>query len=148
MYLISSNDRLQLWTMYCESTAAMYNCNADQHIAASSTVMDFWARVTPGILQLLSHSKVVSLSSFLVGLSNHGTCIILTCNTAKEKVSSSGHENDHNCYSSCISLSMVKTRKYIADGMVKTRKCITEFKMSCTQNPCQDDRMNFRALLF
>jgi len=50
----------QLWTMYCESIAAMYNSTSENYVAASSTVMDFWARVTPGILQLLSHSKVVS----------------------------------------------------------------------------------------
>ena len=49
----------QLWTMYCESIAAMYNSTSENYVAASSTVMDFWARVTPGILQLLSHSKVV-----------------------------------------------------------------------------------------
>ncbi|XP_052767692.1 protein unc-79 homolog [Mya arenaria] len=50
----------QLWTMYCESIAAMYNSTSENYVAASSTVMDFWARVTPGILQLLSHSKVLA----------------------------------------------------------------------------------------
>jgi hypothetical protein len=52
---------LQLWTMYCESAAEQYSSHTDQHQAASITVMDFWARVTPGILQLLSHSKVVGV---------------------------------------------------------------------------------------
>lgn len=50
----------QLWTMYCESAAAQYNSNSEQHMTASVNVMDFWARVTPGILQLLSHSKVLA----------------------------------------------------------------------------------------
>ena len=46
--------------MYCESAAAM-ECTADHKQADVAMVMDFWARVTPGIMQLLSHSKVVSL---------------------------------------------------------------------------------------
>ncbi|XP_052267084.1 protein unc-79 homolog [Dreissena polymorpha] len=50
----------QLWTMYCESIAAMYNSSSEQYQAGTSSVMDFWARVTPGILQLLSHSKVLA----------------------------------------------------------------------------------------
>ncbi|XP_064602074.1 protein unc-79 homolog isoform X2 [Liolophura sinensis] len=48
----------QLWTMYCESAATMHPAGSESHITASSTIMDFWARVTPGVLQLLSHSKV------------------------------------------------------------------------------------------
>ena len=47
--------------MYCESFAALSSPLADSYTTAHGTVMDFWARVTPGILQLLSHSKVVSL---------------------------------------------------------------------------------------
>ncbi|KAK3579717.1 hypothetical protein CHS0354_000200 [Potamilus streckersoni] len=50
----------QLWTMYCESAAAQYSPNSDQHQNAMTTIMDFWGRVTPGILQLLSHSKVLA----------------------------------------------------------------------------------------
>ncbi|ESO85360.1 hypothetical protein LOTGIDRAFT_154853 [Lottia gigantea] len=50
----------QLWTMYCESAAAMHPQNSEQYDTASAMVMDFWARVTPGILQLLSHSKVLA----------------------------------------------------------------------------------------
>ncbi|XP_046579791.1 LOW QUALITY PROTEIN: protein unc-79 homolog [Haliotis rubra] len=47
----------QLWTMYCESAAALHPQNSEQYQSASAHIMDFWARVTPGILQLLSHSK-------------------------------------------------------------------------------------------
>ncbi|CAI9733136.1 QUALITY PROTEIN: unc-79 homolog [Octopus vulgaris] len=50
----------QLWTMYCESAAAHHPANSEQHQTASDNVMDFWARVTPGVLQLLSHSKVLA----------------------------------------------------------------------------------------
>ena len=56
--------------MYCESAAAQYNSSSEQHMTASINVMDFWARVTPGILQLLSHSKVVGkfLKPFIIQL--------------------------------------------------------------------------------
>lgn len=45
--------------MYCESFAAINSSVTDSFATAHATVIDFWARVTPGILQLLSHSKVV-----------------------------------------------------------------------------------------
>jgi len=51
---------VQLWTMYCESHAAQQTPDSESFLASHATVMDFWGRVTPGILQLLSHSKVVS----------------------------------------------------------------------------------------
>ncbi|XP_070180605.1 protein unc-79 homolog isoform X2 [Littorina saxatilis] len=50
----------QLWTMYCESAAAMHAPSSEQHQTDMAMIMDFWARVTPGILQLLSHSKVLA----------------------------------------------------------------------------------------
>jgi hypothetical protein len=46
--------------MYCESAAAQHPVHSESYHAASSTIMDFWARVTPGILQLLSTPKEVS----------------------------------------------------------------------------------------
>lgn len=47
----------QLWTVYCEQAAM----TADEFQQSSfANILDFWARVTPAILQLLSHSKVVS----------------------------------------------------------------------------------------
>ena len=53
---------VQLWTMYCESLAALSFTVTESYVSAHQTVMDFWGRVTPGILQLLSHSKVVCLT--------------------------------------------------------------------------------------
>ena len=50
----------QLWTMYCESYASFSTASDGVYNTAHTTIMDFWARVTPGVLQLLSHSKVVS----------------------------------------------------------------------------------------
>ncbi|XP_071164350.1 protein unc-79 homolog isoform X1 [Mytilus edulis] len=50
----------QLWSMYCESAAAQHPVTSESHQIASSTIMDFWARVTPGILQLLSTPKEFS----------------------------------------------------------------------------------------
>jgi len=53
--------------MYCESIAALSFTDTESYINAHQTIMDFWGRVTPGILQLLSHSKVVcsfDLNSF------------------------------------------------------------------------------------
>ncbi|XP_072170179.1 protein unc-79 homolog [Diadema setosum] len=50
----------QLWTMYCEQMACMNPPNSDQHSTATFSIMDFWSRVTPGVLQLLSHSKVLA----------------------------------------------------------------------------------------
>ncbi len=43
----------KLWTMYCEQV------NRGHDTEALVAIMDFWARITPGILHLLSHSKVV-----------------------------------------------------------------------------------------
>ncbi|CAI5446505.1 unnamed protein product [Caenorhabditis angaria] len=44
----------QLWTVYCERAAIYSSTTAFAHL------IDFWARVTPAILQLLSHSKVLA----------------------------------------------------------------------------------------
>ncbi|XP_071963470.1 protein unc-79 homolog isoform X2 [Antedon mediterranea] len=50
----------QLWTMYCEQFAMMSYPHSEQHNTAILAIMDFWGRVTPGVLQLLSHSKVLA----------------------------------------------------------------------------------------
>lgn len=52
---------LQLWTMYCEQMASLNAAGSEHHSSAMLSIMDFWGRVTPGVLQLLSHSKVVNL---------------------------------------------------------------------------------------
>ncbi|CAD5216887.1 unnamed protein product [Bursaphelenchus okinawaensis] len=47
----------QLWTVYCEKAASV---NEDSFNKAPENIVDFWSRVTPAILQLLSHSKVLA----------------------------------------------------------------------------------------
>ncbi|GMT18742.1 hypothetical protein PFISCL1PPCAC_10039, partial [Pristionchus fissidentatus] len=44
----------QLWTVYCERASTFSSPSAFSHL------LDFWSRVTPAILQLLSHSKVLA----------------------------------------------------------------------------------------
>ncbi|CAI4221088.1 unnamed protein product [Auanema sp. JU1783] len=46
----------QLWTVYCERAAVFRPSST----TAFAHLLDFWARVTPAILQLLSHSKVLA----------------------------------------------------------------------------------------
>ena len=50
----------QLWTVYLEQTIVLLPSKDDSHILASSILLDFWGKVTPGILQLVSHSKVLA----------------------------------------------------------------------------------------
>ena len=51
---------IKLWTMYCEEAALLTAPHSEAKKYASGIILEFWGRVTPGILQLLSHSKVVS----------------------------------------------------------------------------------------
>ncbi|XP_050714372.1 protein unc-79 homolog isoform X4 [Eriocheir sinensis] len=46
----------QLWTVYLEQGAG--SPSSDTYNSSSAILTDFWAKVTPGILQLVSHSKV------------------------------------------------------------------------------------------
>ena len=48
----------QLWTVYLEQTIVQLPNKDENQILASSILLDFWGKVTPGILQLVSHSKV------------------------------------------------------------------------------------------
>lgn len=54
----------QLWTIYCEQAAAAPSpLNQNQTEFSSSallTGLEFWSRVTPSIMQLMAHNKVVS----------------------------------------------------------------------------------------
>ncbi|GFT07465.1 protein unc-79 homolog [Nephila pilipes] len=47
----------QLWTMYCEHMVALNPPGSEQNQVCGLTLTDFWAKVTPGILQLVCHSK-------------------------------------------------------------------------------------------
>ncbi|KRY28928.1 Uncoordinated protein 79 [Trichinella spiralis] len=49
----------QLWTVYCEE-AVLHALDDSVKEDAMASVMDFWSRITPAILQLLSHSKVLA----------------------------------------------------------------------------------------
>ena len=48
----------QLWTVYLEYVTPTGNTKEEQ-LLAPSILLDFWVKVTPGILQLVSHSKVM-----------------------------------------------------------------------------------------
>lgn len=53
----------QLWTIYCEQAAANPT-NQNQNEFSSCAILtglEFWSRVTPSILQLMAHNKVVNL---------------------------------------------------------------------------------------
>ncbi|KAL1258475.1 hypothetical protein QQF64_011719 [Cirrhinus molitorella] len=53
----------QLWTIYCEQAAAVpTNQNQNQNEFSSGAILtglEFWSRVTPSILQLMAHNKVM-----------------------------------------------------------------------------------------
>ncbi|CAH8478323.1 unnamed protein product [Schistosoma turkestanicum] len=47
----------QVWTIYCETVASLSPVNSNQHKAAMATAFDFWMRIMPTILRLLSISE-------------------------------------------------------------------------------------------
>lgn len=49
------NNLFKLWTMYCEQM----HINYESESGALNAIMEFWTKITPGILQLLSQTKVV-----------------------------------------------------------------------------------------
>lgn len=64
----------QLWTIYCEQAAAapsLLNHNQTEFSSgAILTGLEFWSRVTPSILQLMAHNKVVSTLSVCLGFNS------------------------------------------------------------------------------
>ena len=50
----------QLWTVYLEYINPTGNTKEEQ-LLPPSILLDFWVKVTPGILQLVSHSKVINI---------------------------------------------------------------------------------------
>lgn len=55
----------QLWTVYCEQSAVATNIQNQNEFSFTAilTALEFWSRVTPSILQLMAHNKVVSAQS-------------------------------------------------------------------------------------
>ncbi|XP_058847508.1 protein unc-79 homolog isoform X1 [Acipenser ruthenus] len=51
----------QLWTIYCEQAAATPTMQNQNEFASTAilTGLEFWSRVTPSILQLMAHNKVM-----------------------------------------------------------------------------------------
>lgn len=49
----------QLWTVYLEQVATLAAISSEAYHTTLSVVFEFWAKVTPCILQLVSHSKVI-----------------------------------------------------------------------------------------
>ncbi|CAH8511614.1 unnamed protein product [Schistosoma guineensis] len=47
----------QVWTIYCETVASLSPVNSNQYKAAMATAFDFWIRIMPTILRLLSISE-------------------------------------------------------------------------------------------
>lgn len=53
----------QLWTVYLEQISNTSAPSSEAHNITMGILLEFWAKVTPCILQLVSHSKVVSIST-------------------------------------------------------------------------------------
>lgn len=51
----------QVWTIYCEQLASHNPPGSDAAQQIIMVLSDFWSKVTPGVLQLIGHSKNVSL---------------------------------------------------------------------------------------
>ncbi|XP_066132234.1 protein unc-79 homolog isoform X4 [Saccopteryx bilineata] len=51
----------QLWTVYCEQSAVATNFQSQNEFSFTAilTALEFWSRVTPSILQLMAHNKVM-----------------------------------------------------------------------------------------
>ncbi|XP_066903218.1 protein unc-79 homolog isoform X4 [Halyomorpha halys] len=58
----------QLWTVYLEQGAASNLPSSDAHSVTMSILFDFWGKVTPSILQLVSHSKVTEVNAHFLTL--------------------------------------------------------------------------------
>lgn len=53
----------QLWTMYCEHMVSLNPPGSEQNQLCTLTLTDFWVKVTPGVLQLVCHSKLSDMVS-------------------------------------------------------------------------------------
>lgn len=50
----------QLWTVYLEQLSCISPPTSESHNITMSILFEFWAKVTPYILQIVSSSKLVS----------------------------------------------------------------------------------------
>ncbi|XP_052119474.1 protein unc-79 homolog isoform X4 [Frankliniella occidentalis] len=50
----------QLWTVYLEQMASTNVPSSEAHVLTMSILLDFWGKVTPCILQLVSHSRILA----------------------------------------------------------------------------------------
>ncbi|XP_070377842.1 protein unc-79 homolog isoform X1 [Dermacentor albipictus] len=74
----------QLWTMYCEHMVSLNPPGSEQSQLYTLTLTDFWIKITPGILQLVCHSKVASHSQLAEMVSLHFLSLmeaLLECNS-------------------------------------------------------------------
>jgi hypothetical protein len=53
----------QLWTMYLEELSKNNASNSEGHNVTINILIEFWGKITPCILQLVSYSKAVSSKS-------------------------------------------------------------------------------------
>ncbi|KAK8775211.1 hypothetical protein V5799_031444 [Amblyomma americanum] len=74
----------QLWTMYCEHMVSLNPPGSEQSQLCTLTLTDFWIKITPGILQLVCHSKVEGHSQLAEMVSLHFLSLmeaLLECNS-------------------------------------------------------------------
>ncbi|XP_048512569.1 protein unc-79 homolog isoform X11 [Athalia rosae] len=50
----------QLWTVYLEEVSKHNSTSSETHNVTMSILLDFWGKVTPCVLQLVAHSKVLA----------------------------------------------------------------------------------------
>ena len=59
--------------MYCEQIHVTYDTESDP--SALNSIMEFWTKITPGILSLLSQTKVVSERYLVAAAFRHILCL-------------------------------------------------------------------------
>lgn len=58
-FLLTKNFSLQLWTVYLEEISKNNPSNLESYNITMNILLEFWGKVTPSILQLVSTTKVV-----------------------------------------------------------------------------------------
>lgn len=57
---------MQLWTVYLEEISQNNASNSESHNVTMNILLEFWGKVTPCILKLVSTSRVVSINFQLI----------------------------------------------------------------------------------